>query len=66
MACQEPIDILFQARLLTSCELHLIRELPHYVHLWCANIKCICRIITLTANDVIIGLYKRLRQGAVA
>ena len=38
--------------------------LPCYACSRCANTSE--RIITLTANDVIIGLYKRLRRGTVA
>jgi len=51
-----------QARPPTSC------ELPTYVScsfdlLTIQYLNVCARIITLTANDVIIGLYKRLRRG---
>jgi hypothetical protein len=39
-------------------------SLPRYVYSECSD--TFERIITLTANDIIIGLYKRLRRGTVA
>ena len=56
--------VFLQARPPTSYELRHIRELFIRFYGRCLNV---CRrIITLTANDVIIGLYKRLRQGTIA
>ena len=57
--------VILQVRLLISCELHLIREFTLSYVLSVAQTD-MHRIITLTANDLIIRLYKKLRRGTVA